>query len=175
MCASLRFRVRKTPEKYFYYQRDVENYTNQVLDFFIIWWIWIYTHGIFRSVILVSIYMLGVNVTFSLFFKIWLTNQSLFSDNNFSEELASYWLLELYVTSFFRRKQTAFTGMALRKLVRRTYGRKSPVSNKYENLHSFQETVILLCQSILEARRISHLHSSALFTIALFIYFIFIF
>ena len=33
MYASLRFRVRKTPEKYFYYQRDVENYANQVLDF----------------------------------------------------------------------------------------------------------------------------------------------
>ena len=57
--------------------------------------------------------------------------------------------------------------MALRKLVRNSYGGKSPVSIKYENLHSFKEGVILLCQSILETRRISHLHGSALFTIPL--------
>ena len=57
--------------------------------------------------------------------------------------------------------------MALRKLERRNYGRKSPVSIKYQNLHSFKEGMILLCQSILETRRISHLHGSALFTIPL--------
>ena len=57
--------------------------------------------------------------------------------------------------------------MALRKLERRNYGGKSPVSIKYQNLHSFKEGVILLCQSILETRRISHLHGSALFTIPL--------
>ena len=65
--------------------------------------------------------------------------------------------------------------MALRKLVRRAYSGKSLVSNKYENLHSFKEAVILLRQSILEARRISHLHGSAFFTIPLFIYFAFYF
>ena len=32
-----------------------------------------YTHRIFRSVILVSIFMLSIYVTFPLFFKIWLT------------------------------------------------------------------------------------------------------
>ena len=57
--------------------------------------------------------------------------------------------------------------MALRKLVRSSYGRKSPVSIKYENLHSFKEGVILLCQSILEARRISYLPGSAHFIISL--------
>ena len=57
--------------------------------------------------------------------------------------------------------------MALRKLVRRNYGGKSPVSIKYENLHSFKKGVILLCQSILETRRILHLHGSALLTILL--------
>ena len=56
------------------------------------------------------------------------------------------------------------TGMAL---LRSNYGGKSPVSIKHENLHSFKEGVILLCQSILETRRISHLHGSALFTIPL--------
>ena len=57
--------------------------------------------------------------------------------------------------------------MALRKLVRSNYGRKSPVSIKHENLYSFKEEVILLSQSILETRRISHLHGSGLFTISL--------
>lgn len=42
-----------------------------------------------RSVILVSIFMLRVYVTLSLFLRIWLT-----------EELVSYWTLTLYVTSF---------------------------------------------------------------------------
>ena len=57
--------------------------------------------------------------------------------------------------------------MALHKLVRSNYGGKSPVSIKHENLHSFKEGVILLCQSILETRRISDVHDSALFTIPL--------
>ena len=57
--------------------------------------------------------------------------------------------------------------MALHKLVRRNYGRKLLVNIKYQTLHSFKEGMILLCQSILEMRRITHLHGSALFTIPL--------
>ena len=57
--------------------------------------------------------------------------------------------------------------MALRKLERRNYGGKWPVSIKYQNLHSFKEGLILLCQSILETRRITHLRGSPHFTIAL--------
>ena len=57
--------------------------------------------------------------------------------------------------------------MALRKLVRRNYDGKSPVSIKYQNLLCVNEGVNLLCQSILETRRITHLHGSALFTIPL--------
>ena len=57
--------------------------------------------------------------------------------------------------------------MVLRKRVRRNYGGKSPVSIKYQNLNSFKEGMILLCQSILETGRIAHLHGSALFTIPL--------
>ena len=57
--------------------------------------------------------------------------------------------------------------MALCKLERRNYGRKWPVSIKYQNLHSFKEGLILLCQSILETRRITHLHGWAHFTIPL--------
>ena len=50
--------------------------------------------------------------------------------------------------------------MALDTLVRRNYGGKLLVSIKCHNLHSLKE-VILLCQSILETRQISHLFSSA--------------
>ena len=57
--------------------------------------------------------------------------------------------------------------MALRKLERRNYGGKWPVSIKYKNLHSFKKGLILLCQSILETRRMTHLHGSAHFTIPL--------
>ena len=57
--------------------------------------------------------------------------------------------------------------MALHKLERRNYGGKSLVSIKYQNLHSFKKGLILLCHSILETRRITHLHGSAHFTIPL--------
>ena len=57
--------------------------------------------------------------------------------------------------------------MALRILERRNYGGKWSLSNKYQNLHSFKEGLILSCQSILETRKITHLHGSAHFTIPL--------
>ena len=57
--------------------------------------------------------------------------------------------------------------MALCKLERINYGKNWPASIKYRNLHSFKEGLILLRQSILEARRITHLHDSAHFTIPL--------
>ena len=41
------------------------------------------------------------------------------------------------------------------------------MSIKYQNLRTFKEGLILLCQSILEKRRITHLHDSAHFTITL--------
>ena len=57
--------------------------------------------------------------------------------------------------------------MAMRALVRRINSGKLPVSIQCHNLHSFKEGVILLCQSIFETRRISHLFSSAFFTTSL--------
>ena len=60
--------------------------------------------------------------------------------------------------------------MALRKFERRNYGGKWPVSIKYQNLHTFKEGLIILCQSILETRRITHLHGSAHFTIPLILW-----
>ena len=57
--------------------------------------------------------------------------------------------------------------MVLCKLERRNHGGKLPVSTTYQNLHSFKEGLIVLCPSILETRRTTHLHSSAHFTIPL--------
>ena len=57
--------------------------------------------------------------------------------------------------------------MVLRKRERRNYGREWPASIKYQNLCSFKEGLILLCQSILETRRIIHLHGPAHITIPL--------
>ena len=51
--------------------------------------------------------------------------------------------------------------MALRELERRNYSGKWLAIITYQNLHSFKERLILLCQSILEMRRITHLHGSA--------------
>ena len=39
------------------------------------------------------------------------------------------------------------------------------MSIKYKNLHAFKEGLILLCQCILETRRITHFHGSVHFTI----------
>ena len=55
--------------------------------------------------------------------------------------------------------------MVLDILVIRNYGEKSQVSIKSHDHPSFKEGVILLCQSILETRRISYLRGSALFII----------
>ena len=57
--------------------------------------------------------------------------------------------------------------MVLHRLVRRNYGGKLPMSIQCHDLHSFKDEVILLCQTILETRQISHLHDPALFTILL--------
>ena len=57
--------------------------------------------------------------------------------------------------------------MVLHKLERRNYGGKWLVSIKYQNLHFLKEGLILLCQSILETRRITNLDGSGHFTIPL--------
>ena len=61
--------------------------------------------------------------------------------------------------------------MTLHKLERRNYGRKWPVSIKYQDLHSFKAGLILLCQSILKMRRITHLHGPAHLTIPLSLFY----
>ena len=47
------------------------------------------------------------------------------------------------------------------------YGGKLPMSIQCHDLHSFKDEVILLCQTILETKQISHLYDQALFTILL--------
>ena len=59
-----------------YYQRDVENYAEEVLNF-LLFGKHEYTHGIFWSLILVSVFMSRVTVTVSLFLKIFLTESIL--------------------------------------------------------------------------------------------------
>ena len=41
------------------------------------------------------------------------------------------------------------------------------MSIRYQIIHSFKEGLILLCQSIFETRRITHLHGSSHFTMSL--------
>ena len=62
MYVSFNFGLEGEPKYIFYYQCDVENYTNQAFDF-LLFDKHEYTHGIFRSVIQVSIFMLRVYIT----------------------------------------------------------------------------------------------------------------
>ena len=57
--------------------------------------------------------------------------------------------------------------MVPQRLVMRNYAGKLPVRIKYQNLLSFKEGMIHLCQSILETRQMSHLHGSSTFAIPL--------
>ena len=70
---------------------------------------------------------------------------SYFRRNMFSE-FVSYWLSTVIITSFFQRKKAAFIEIAVRKLVRRTYGGIRLVSFKHHILNSFKEAVILVSQ-----------------------------
>ena len=112
MCASLRFCVTERPKKYLLLSAWSRELYGPSLQFFVIRQTWIYTHRIFRSVILVSIITSAYLLCSS---RLDWQNRLLFPENSFLEELASYWLLPLYVASFFQCKQAAFTGMTLFK------------------------------------------------------------
>lgn len=101
MCDSLRLRVRD-PNNIFYYQRDVQSYMDQVLSIF---------HYFINMNIHTESWGLnsGKYIYVTDLYKFFLDsnnfdwqNQSLFSENSFSEELTSYWLLIRYVTSFVK-------------------------------------------------------------------------
>ena len=111
--------LKRDPKNIFCYHREIENYTYQVLDF-LLFDKHEYTQGIFRSVILVSTFMLWVYVTF--FF----VHQDLIDRiNSYFQRIA--FQMNLLVIGFQHSKsqffsselQATFTGMALRILVRR--------------------------------------------------------
>ena len=76
MCTSLWFHVRERPEKYFVLSAWCRELCGSGPRF-LLFDKHEYIHGIFWSVILVSVFMLQVYVTFSLFLKIWLTESIL--------------------------------------------------------------------------------------------------
>ena len=70
MRASLQFCITERPEKLFSInQCDTESYTDLIVDF-LLFDEHDYTHGIFRSVILISIIILQAYISFSLFLKV---------------------------------------------------------------------------------------------------------
>ena len=108
---------------------------------------------------------LWVYVTFFLFLKIDWQSQFSFSENSFSEELASYWLLTLYVTCFFPTKISSLHWTGTVYFCKEKLWQK--VAHDYQMLWSpfFQKRLTLLYQSMKsQTRWISHLYSSALFT-----------
>ena len=100
MCASLRFRVRERDSENIYDQRDVENYTDQVLNF-LLFDRHEYIHTEPSGLQFSSAYLCyGFIWLFLCSSRFDWQNRFLFPEKSFSEELASYWLLTLYVTSF---------------------------------------------------------------------------
>ena len=132
------FALVRDPKNIFYYQRDVENYAGVCILMFM---------GLFN---------------FFLFFKISLT-ESIISRELLFRGTCS---IALCVTRFSQCKKAAFTGMALhvKGLIMAESGQWVP-NIKISIL--LKKGLILLCQSILETRRITHLHGSAHFTIPL--------
>ena len=84
------FTLERDQKNIFYYQCDVENYWDQVLNFLLF-----DRHE--------SSYLCH-RFNFFLCPSRFDWQNRLFPDDSFSEELASYWLLTLYATSFFRCK-----------------------------------------------------------------------
>lgn len=87
-----------------YYSYDVKNYGKQVLNFSL-FHKHEYTHGIFWSAILVSIFKLQVYLTFPLFLKTWLTESILIFREELFQVLLFYWLVTFNLKSFFQWKQ----------------------------------------------------------------------
>lgn len=73
-CASIRFLVKERPKKIFYYQPDVETLGARS-SIFLLLNKREYKNRIFQSAVLVSIFMLQIYITFSLFLNIWLRHK----------------------------------------------------------------------------------------------------
>ena len=74
------FVLERDPKNNLYYQRNVENYADQFLDV-LLFHKHEYTHGIFRFVILVSIFVIGLGNIFFVH-QIWLTESIIFLREN---------------------------------------------------------------------------------------------
>ena len=99
-CAlSFDFMLERDAKNIFCHQREVTNYTDQVLNF-LLFDKHKYKQGILQSVVQVVYLCYGFIELFLCFSRFDWQNQFLFSENNFSEKFASYWLLTLYVTIF---------------------------------------------------------------------------
>ena len=130
----------------FHYQCDINNYTYQVFNF-LLFDNHEYTHGIFLSVFLVSIFMLLVYVTFFVSLKIRLTE--------------FYW--KIYI--FSDENKQSLLELCCMYL-------KGEIMAESIYVIEYQLTISILlkgwlCHSILQTRQISHLHGLALFTTAL--------
>ena len=99
--------VRARPESIFYHQWDVESYTDLVLVF---------------------------SYCFYLFLKIWLT-KFLFSENSFSEKLASLLTSNIQCHNLLPMKISSFHWKGVCTIVRRNYGRELPASIQGHNLN----------------------------------------
>ena len=89
----LDFTLERDPKNIFYYQCDIENYMNEVLNFFL-FDRHEYIHTVFWSVLLASILM-GL---FNFFFFL---HDLIDRIDSYFQRIASYWLLTFYVTNFF--------------------------------------------------------------------------
>ena len=147
------FVLKRDLKNIFYYQHDVENYMDLV-DF-----LWFgkheYTTGIFQSVILVSIFMLRVCETFSLFLKIWLTQSILIFRKSFFRGTCYLLASNTVCNKFFLMKISSLHWNGAAYICKEKLWEKLPMSIKCHDLHSF------------ETRQIPHLYGSALCTIPL--------
>ena len=94
------FALDRDPKNIFYCQRDVENYTDQVFNF-LLFDKHEYIHTESSGLRFWSAYLCYGFIEPALSSSIfdW-QNRFIFRENSFSEELAFYWLLTFYVTSF---------------------------------------------------------------------------
>ena len=104
-------------------------------------------------------------VTFSLFFKIWLTELILISREQFFSWTCFLLASNTLHHKFFLMKISSLHWNGTAYTCKEKLWWK--VTGEYQNLYSFKEGQILLCQSILEMGRITHLQGSTLFTISL--------
>ena len=90
------FALERDLKNIFYYQHDIKNYTDQVLNFLLF-----DRHEYIHTVCNSGQYTCITDLC-NFFFVLKDSIDRLFPKNSFSEELASFWLLTLYITSFFQ-------------------------------------------------------------------------